>query len=93
MADDTLRIDKFLWFARLARTRALAQTIAERGHVRLCGRRIERAHAPVRVGDVLSVPCHAGVRVIRVESLPRARISAAHAPVVYTELQGGKGGA
>jgi ribosome-associated heat shock protein Hsp15 len=39
-----LRIDKLLWFLRLARTRALAQDWAQAGHIRLNGRRVERAH-------------------------------------------------
>ena len=54
--EDGLRIDKFLWFARLTRTRSLAQKKAEKGHIRCAGRRIDRAHATVRVGDILSVP-------------------------------------
>ena len=86
MSGDTLRLDKFLWFARLAKTRELAQAIAEAGHARLDGRRLDRAHAPVRVGDVLSVPLPRGVRVVRVESLPRRRIPARAAEAVYTDL-------
>lgn len=86
MSEATLRLDKFLWFARLAKTRDLARRIAERGHLRLGGRRIDRAHAPVRVGDVLSVPLPRGVRVIRVESLPGRRIPARDAAAVYTDL-------
>ena len=73
VADASLRIDKFLWHARLARTRSLAKAMAESGHIRCEGRRIERAHAVVRIGDVLSVPLPSGVRL---ESLAEA----GHAP-------------
>ena len=90
MAEDTLRLDKFLWFARLARTRAVAQAMAEAGHIRLGGRRLDRAHATVRVGDVLSVPLPRGVRVLRIVSLPSRRIPAREADTVYTELAGGQ---
>ena len=38
----SMRIDKFLWFARLARSRKLAQAMAEAGMMRLDGRRVER---------------------------------------------------
>lgn len=86
MADETLRLDKFLWHARLARTRTKAQEIAASGHVRLNGRRIERGHAPVRIGDVLSLPLPRGVIVVRVESLPPRRIPAKLAAEIYTEL-------
>ena len=72
----TLRVDKLLWFTRLAPTRSAAAKLAEDGHIRISGRRIERAHCPVRVGDVLSVPRPAGVRVVRVLQLPRARVGA-----------------
>ena len=86
MADETLRLDKFLWFVRLARNRATAQAIAEAGHVRLNGRRVDQAHCPVRIGDVLSVPLPRGVAVLRVEGLPVRRVSAKAIPDLYTRL-------
>ncbi len=85
---DTLRLDKFLWFARVVKTRSLAQTLAEEGHLRLNGRPIERAHAPVRVGDVLSFAVHGRVRVLAVEALPARRGPAAEARALYREIEG-----
>ena len=38
MAEATLRLDKFLWFVRLAKTRSFAQATAEAGHLRIDGR-------------------------------------------------------
>ena len=61
-----MRLDKFLWFVRLAKTRTVAQEIAEAGHMRIDGRVIDRAHAAVRIGNVLSFPLHGRVRVIRI---------------------------
>ena len=58
----SLRIDKFLWFARLSKSRSVAQALAEDGHIRLNGRRIDRAHAPVRAGDLITFPHPSGVR-------------------------------
>lgn len=86
MTDATLRLDKFLWFVRLAKTRTFAQEVAEAGHVRIGGRVIDRAHVPVRVGDVLSFPLHGRVRVIKVEALPERRGSAVQAQLCYTDL-------
>ncbi len=81
-----MRIDKFLWFARLARTRSAAQAMAESGTIRLDGRRVERAHLPVRVGAVIAL-MHAGaVRVLRVEALPRRRGPAPEAAALVTDL-------
>ena len=62
---DSLRLDKFLWFARIVKTRALAQELAEEGRLRLNGRVVDRAHAPVRVGDVLSFAQRGAVRVLQ----------------------------
>lgn len=86
MPPDTLRLDKFLWFARLAKTRSFAQEVAEAGHMRISGRVVDRAHAPVRVGDVLSFPLHGRVRVIRVEALPARRGPASEAQACYSDL-------
>ena len=86
MSDDSIRLDKFLWFARLAKTRSFAQEVAEAGHMRISGRTVDRAHANVRVGDVLSFPLHGRVRVIRVEALPARRGPAAEAQLCYADL-------
>ncbi len=83
---DTQRIDKFLWFARVVKTRTQAQELAEQGHLRLSGRAIDRAHCPVRVGDVLSFALHGRVRVLRIEALPIRRGSPAEARLLYTDL-------
>ena len=83
---DSLRLDKFLWFARIVKTRSAAQTLAEDGRIRLDGRVIDRSHAPVRVGDVLSFAHRGEVRVLRVESLPVRRGPPAEARALYSEL-------
>ncbi|HYG46392.1 MAG TPA: RNA-binding S4 domain-containing protein [Allosphingosinicella sp.] len=82
---DTLRLDKFLWFARIVKTRSLAQTMAEEGRIRIGGRLIDRAHAPVRVGDVLSFAQRGAVRVLKVEKLPVRRGPPAEARALYSE--------
>jgi ribosome-associated heat shock protein Hsp15 len=83
----SLRIDKFLWFARLAASRSVAQKMAEDGHIRLNGRRIERAHSPVRAGDLITFPHASGVRVVRVIALPGRRGPAPEAQTCYEELK------
>jgi ribosome-associated heat shock protein Hsp15 len=83
---ETLRLDKFLWFARIVKTRALAQALAEQGRIRIGGRVVDRAHAPVRVGDVLSFAQRGAVRVLKVEALPARRGPPAEARGLYTEI-------
>lgn len=81
-----MRLDKYLWFSRLVKTRSLARQLAEDGHLRIDGRAIDRAHAEVRVGQVLALPLRDTVRVIRVETLPHRRGSAPEARACYTDL-------
>ena len=83
---DSLRLDKFLWFARIVKTRAQAQALAEQGRLRLAGRIVDKAHAPVRVGDVLSFARRGQVRVLKVEALPTRRGPASDARALYSEL-------
>ena len=83
---DSLRLDKFLWFARIVKTRSAAQTLAEEGRIRIDGRVIDRAHAPVRIGDVLSFAHRGQVRVLKVEALPARRGPPAEARGLYCEL-------
>jgi ribosome-associated heat shock protein Hsp15 len=87
-APESLRLDKFLWFARIVKTRALAQGLAEQGRLRLNGRVVDKAHAVVRVGDVLSFARHGEVRVLRIEALPARRGPPAEARALYSELTG-----
>lgn len=84
---ESLRLDKFLWFARIVKTRALAQTLAGQGRIRLNGRVIDKAHAPVRIGDVLSFALRGTVRVLRIESLPIRRGPPVEARALYTEIE------
>ena len=85
----SLRLDKFLWFARLARSRNMAQKMAEAGLIRLNGRRIERSHVAVRAGDLITFPKGEAVRVVRVRTLPQRRGPAPEAQGCYEEILSG----
>jgi ribosome-associated heat shock protein Hsp15 len=81
-----VRIDKFLFFARVVKTRGLAQDLVSARHMRLDGRVVERAHAHVRVGSVLTFALNDRVRVLKVEALPNRRGPAAEARACYSDL-------
>jgi len=49
------RIDKWLFFTRIAKSRTLAQEWVESGHVSVNGEKVRRSSADVRVGDRLEV--------------------------------------
>ena len=52
---DRQRIDKWLWHARVVRTRSDAAGLTEAGHVRLNGRRMTAPGHLVRAGDVVTL--------------------------------------
>jgi ribosome-associated heat shock protein Hsp15 len=84
----TMRLDKFLWFARLAKTRSAAQAIAASGHLRIDCRPIDRAHASIRAGQVIAFAQGPKVRVLRIKALPARRGPSPEAQSCYTDLNG-----
>ena len=83
---ETMRLDRYLWWVRLAASRAVAQGMAQDGHLRLDGRPVDRAHAAVRIGNVLTFAAYGRVRVVRVTEMPTRRGPAAEAQGCYDDL-------
>ena len=81
-----MRLDKLLWFLRLAKSRTAAHDLIEAGHIRVNGHRIQRAHCQMKVGDVIVLPIGEGVRVIEVTALPVRRGPFAEARLCYRAL-------
>jgi ribosome-associated heat shock protein Hsp15 len=86
-----MRIDKFLCFVRVVKTRGLAQQLVEQGHLRIDGKPTMRAAAEVRIGTVLTFPLNEHVRILRVDALPERRGSAPEAQACYTDLSASAG--
>ncbi len=78
------RIDKWLWAARFFKTRALATTACEAGHV-ICNGQAAKASRLLKVGDKLQVRSEAGEYGIEVLVLSEMRGSASVAQTLYTE--------
>ena len=81
-----MRIDRYLHCIRLAKSRTLAQAIIDEGHVRIDGKRVEKASEDLRVGSVVGLPLHGRVRILKVLALPERRGPAAEARLCYEEL-------
>ena len=81
-----MRIDRFLFFIRLVKSRTLAQHMIAAGHVRVDGKRVEKSSEDVHEGNVIALPLHDRVRIIRVLSLPTRRGPAPEARTCYEEL-------
>jgi len=86
MAENSLRIDKWLWHARFCKTRALAQRKAAAGLIRINGRRIEKPGSVVHPGDVVIVPVSREVIALRVIALGSRRGPPSEARTLYELL-------
>ena len=84
-----MRLDRFLFFIRLIKSRSLAQTLIEEGHVRLDRKRVAKPAEEVRIGSVIALPLHGRVKVIRVLEIPVRRGPAAEARRHYEEIDEG----
>lgn len=84
MSTDRQRIDKWLWHARVVRTRTAAAELAAGGKVRLNGDRIDAASRPVRFGDVVTIALDR-VRVLKVTGFAERRGNATAASTLYEE--------
>ena len=84
---DRQRIDKWLWHARVVRTRQAAAALAASGHVRVNGQRIDAASRAVRPGDVVTVALDRTVRVLKVLGFAERRGSADDARALCEDLE------
>jgi ribosome-associated heat shock protein Hsp15 len=85
---DRQRIDKWLWHARVVRTRGAAASLAMSGHVRVNGQRVLAASRMVQVGDVVLIALDRAVRVLKVLELSERRGSFELARRLYQDLVG-----
>jgi ribosome-associated heat shock protein Hsp15 len=81
---DRIRVDRWLWAARLFKTRALAHDAVAGGHVRVNGERVKPAR-DVRPDDVLEVRAGDVVRTVVVLAVAERRGPAAVAATLYEE--------
>ena len=90
MEGDRQRLDRWLWHARLVKTRTLAAELAASGHVRLNGKRIAAPGRAVRPGDVLTIALTSSVRVLRIIDLAARRGGSGEAKRLYDDLGAAK---
>jgi len=86
IASDKQRLDKWLWFARIVKTRHQAVELIAGGHVRVDGRRIEVPAKLVGPGAVLTIALERHVRVLRITGLAARRGSADAAQTLFADL-------
>ncbi|WP_243370289.1 RNA-binding S4 domain-containing protein [Microvirga solisilvae] len=91
MREDRQRLDKWLWFARFAKTRTLAAKLVTSGFVRVNGQRIDNAAKALAVGDVVTLALARTTLVVKVEALGLRRGPAPEARQLYADLTEGEG--
>ena len=81
-----MRLDKWLWHARFFKTRTLAARYVEKSRCRIDGRTVEKPHAAVAPGMVLTFALGPNVKVVRVVALGDRRGPAPEARSLYEEI-------
>jgi len=83
---DRQRIDKWLWHARVVRTRSAAAALVDGGLVRVNNERVVQPSRPVRQNDVITVALDRSVRVLKVTGYAERRGSATVARGIFEDL-------
>lgn len=81
-----LRLDKWLWYARFFKTRALATRTISAGRFRVDGDVVSKPHRAALPGQVLTFTQGDRVRVIRILQLGTRRGPASEAAELYEDL-------
>lgn len=81
-----MRLDKWLWQARFFKTRSLAARYVQKSRCRIDGRAVEKPHAAVAPGMVLTFALGPHVKVVRIMALGERRGPAPEARTLYEEI-------
>ena len=84
--DKSLRIDKWLWYARFFKTRSAATKAISIGRFRLNGIVMNKPHRHAVCGQVLTFFQGDRIRVIKIMSLGSRRGPASEASLLYEDL-------
>ena len=81
-----LRVDKWLWYARVYKTRSLASTSIKTGKVRVNQEKITSPSRNVTLGDVLTITLGRQIKVLKVLATGTRRGPASEAQLLYEDL-------
>jgi ribosome-associated heat shock protein Hsp15 len=85
-ADAKLRVDKWLWYARVVKTRTLAANTVKAGKVRVNHDKISSPSRNLAPGDVLTVTLERQIKVLKILALGSGRGPASEAQQLYEDL-------
>jgi ribosome-associated heat shock protein Hsp15 len=85
-AASTQRLDRWIWHARIVKTRTIAASLVAKGYVRVNGDRAEQPARAIKPGDVLTIALPARVRVLKVTGILPRRADAIAARRLYESV-------
>lgn len=85
-AKDIQRLDKWLWHARIVKTRSLAAQFVEQGRFRVNREKVTKPSHTVKTGEVITAAIFGHVRVLRITGFSERRGSSAEAQALYVDL-------
>lgn len=85
MANDTARIDKWLWAARIFKTRSIAADACKNGRVTIGGVNVKPSHT-VKAGETVSVKKSPVVYSFRILRAIEQRVGAKLIPEIYENV-------
>lgn len=80
------RLDKWLWCARFMKQRSDCARLVAEGYLRINRQPTEKAHARLRVGDIVTLPLRGDILVIEVLSLAKRRGPAPEAQLLFRKI-------
>ena len=81
-----LRVDKWLWYARIFKTRTLAASSVKSGKVRVNQEKISSPSRGLVAGDVLTVTLARQIKILKVVELGTRRGPASEAQALYEDM-------
>lgn len=84
--NETIRLDKWLWYTRMVKTRSLASRLVASGKVRINRGKCDKPAQALRRGDVVTATIGKNVRVLEVVELGQRRGPAVEAQALYDDL-------
>ena len=88
---ETQRLDKWLWFARITKSRTLAAQLIQDGKVRVNRAKAAKPSHAVRSGDVLTIVIHGNVEVVKILAPGARRGPAPEARLLYELISDNSG--
>lgn len=83
---DGQRLDKWLWYARVVKSRTLATGLVQDGKVRVNRERIDKPSQTVKRGDVITLTVHRKIKVLKVLEPGVRRGPAKEASLLFEDL-------